>query len=61
MRVMSMAALWTAAVLAFVGLMRGSDLTGLSLLAGVFVGAAFGGKVMQSSVESKETVNKEEG
>jgi hypothetical protein len=53
MRVMSFLSLITGIVLASVGLAVGKDLSSLAVLSGVFVGAAFGGKAAQSSIENK--------
>ena len=50
-RLMSVLCTVSGICLAFVGLVRGSDLLGLSALCGVFVGAAFTGKVVQKSIE----------
>lgn len=53
MRVMSIMALLTGIVLAFIGIFKDSvDYMGLSALVGVFLGAAFGGKVMQKRIEN---------
>lgn len=51
MRIMSIISLVTGAVIAMVGLLRGESLSGLALLTGVFVGAAFGGKAAQKAFE----------
>ncbi len=51
MRVMSMVSLFAGIGVAFYGLHDGVEPTGLSMLAGVFVAAAFGGKVAQSKYE----------
>lgn len=60
MRLMSILALLLAGYIAVRGLETRSDLSGLSMLCGVFLGAAFGGKVIQKHVEvtgkSSETV-----
>jgi hypothetical protein len=56
MRVMAMISLLAGIILAFVGISKTPiDYSGVSLLVGVFVGAAFGGKVAQKSVESSVT------
>jgi hypothetical protein len=53
MRVMSILALLAGIAIAFVGLNKlPVDYSGISLLAGAFLGAAFGGKVMQKRVET---------
>ncbi len=54
-RVMSFISLFVGAYLAIHGLNTTSDLMGLSALCAVFVGAAFGGKVWQKSMELKST------
>jgi hypothetical protein len=54
MRVMAFTSLLTGIGLAIGGLYRGSDLSQLSVLVGVFVGAAFGGKVTQKFAEMME-------
>jgi hypothetical protein len=51
MRVMSFIALGFGGMIAVVGLAMRVNLTELSLLSGVFVGAAFGGKVGQKFAE----------
>jgi hypothetical protein len=51
MRVMSFVSLALGGAVAIIGLLKGKDLTSLALLSGVFVGAAFGGKVAQKSKE----------
>lgn len=53
MRWMSVVALFAGIVIAFVGLLKGKDLSTLAVLCGVFVGSAFGGKVAQSSIENR--------
>lgn len=54
MRVMSLMSVVAAIALAFHGIDKGQPLDGLSILCGVFLGAAFGGKVGQKVVEVKE-------
>lgn len=54
MRVMACVSLLAGILVAFVGLYKGSDLLGLSTLTGVFVGSAFGGKIMQKIQELKD-------
>lgn len=53
MRVMASYAVVTASILGLIGLLKGSDLYGLTALVGVFVGSAFGGKVLQKKEEAK--------
>lgn len=53
MRVMALGSLLVGSALAVIGLFRGSDLTGLAALSGVFVGSAFAGKVMQKKSEGQ--------
>lgn len=52
MRVMCFFALIVGAALAFYGLRRGVNPAELTLLVSVFVGGAFGGKVMQRKSEN---------
>lgn len=54
MRLMSLSAMIAGIVMAVVGLFLRVDLFGLSALCGVFVGAAFTGKVMQKRVETSK-------
>ena len=54
-RVMAFYSLIMGSLIALYGLHQGSDLTGLSALCSVFVGAAFAGKVIQRHVEKKDT------
>lgn len=56
MRIMSFFSLLVASILSFVGIYKKVDLGGLSSLVGIFVGAAFGGKVAQKFAEIKATV-----
>ncbi len=52
MRVMSLLSLLAAIALSFVGINKVPvDYSGLSLLVGAFLSAAFGGKVMQKRIE----------
>lgn len=63
MRVMSMLALLVGSALAFIGIGKPQiDYSGLTMLVGAFIGAAFTGKVMQKRVEQdgKKTVTTEE-
>lgn len=53
MRVMAFVSLFAGVTIAFIGVFRGSDLMGLSALAGVFVGSAFAGKAVQKAQEIK--------
>jgi uncharacterized membrane protein YiaA len=58
MRVMAFIALFIGAGLAFAGMYAGKDLNALSVLVGVFVGAAFGGKMVQKFAEVKSDSTK---
>ena len=60
MRVMSLLSLTVGSILAFVGLNKKNDPTSLAVLVGVFVGSAFGGKVMQKAQEIKETAKSDD-
>jgi len=53
MRVLSLITTLAAIAIALWGLYLGRDLSGLSILTGVFLSAAFGGKVWQKSLEVK--------
>lgn len=53
LRAMSLLTCVLACLIACYGVYKGADLTGLSALCGVFLAAAFGGKVVQKSVELK--------
>lgn len=53
MRIMSFLSLIIGAIVSLIGLFKGSELFGLATLAGVFVGSAFGGKVLQKIQEIK--------
>lgn len=56
MRVMSILSLLAAIAVAFVGLDKVPvDYSGIALLVSAFLGAAFGGKVMQKRVEASGT------
>lgn len=57
MRLMSLLSLLFGAVIAFISLGKGRDLGADSTAIGIFVGAAFGGKVWQKSIESKVVDN----
>lgn len=54
MRVMSLFSVLSATGLAVYGINKGQPLDSLSILCGVFLGAAFGGKVSQKFAENKE-------
>ena len=54
MRVMCVVALIVGAAIGIYGIVESKDLTGTSMLAGVFVGAAFGGKAWQKVSELKQ-------
>lgn len=54
MRAAMFIALFAAIIIAIIGLFKGSDLGGLGILCGVFVGAAFGGKSLSKFAEVKE-------
>ena len=51
MRIMSFIALFAAIGVTAYGMYRAFNLTELSLLVGVFIGAAFGGKAYQKKIE----------
>lgn len=53
MRLMAIVSLTIGGALAFVGLLQDRDLGSLAALCGVFVGAAFGGKVTQKFAETR--------
>jgi len=55
MRVMGFWSLAIGSLLALYGVYKGLNLLELSALCGVFVGAAFGGKVAQKRVETDKT------
>ncbi len=57
MRVMSFVSLIFAGVISIIGLFRGSDLSELAVLVGVFVGSAFAGKALQKNAEVKKEMN----
>lgn len=54
MRVMSLISLTSGIIIAIIGLVKGSNLSEVAILAGVFVGSAFGGKALQKFSETKE-------
>lgn len=58
MRVLSFLSLVMGGIIATVGMYKQVELSGLSMLTGVFVGSAFGGKVMQKFAEVKEAAGK---
>ncbi len=53
LRAMSLGCCLFACILAVYGVYKGIDLTGLSELCGVFLAAAFTGKVAQKHIEMK--------
>lgn len=54
MRLMSLLSLLAAICIAVIGLNKPTiDYSGLSLLCGAFLSAAFGGKIAQKSIEAK--------
>lgn len=54
MRFMSLICCLAAIAIAIIGLRRPTvDYSGLSLLCGAFLGAAFTGKILQKNIESK--------
>lgn len=53
LRLMSIASLLEACILASYGVYTGKDLLGLAALCSVFVTAAFGSKVIQKKMENK--------
>lgn len=55
MRLMSIISLLCGCCVAFFGLYMGRDLIGLSALCGVFVTAAFGGKISQKIMEKGDS------
>jgi hypothetical protein len=57
MRIMSMMSLVLAGWIAVRGLETHADLSGLTMLCGAFLSAAFGGKVFQKSIEIKAQNN----
>jgi hypothetical protein len=52
---MAFLALFAGIVIAVYGLYMNRDMIGLSALCGVFVGAAFGGKVSQKILEKSDS------
>ena len=55
LRVMAFLALFAGIAIAVYGLYMNRDMIGLSALCGVFVGAAFGGKVSQKILEKSDS------
>lgn len=56
MRVMSLISVITAICIAFYGMSKATiDYSGLALLCGTFLGAAFGGKVLQKKSETQNS------
>ena len=53
MRIMAFTSLLIGGGIAIFGVITNKDLTGLSVLVGVFVGSAFGGKAVQKFAELK--------
>lgn len=53
MRVMSFLSLLIGASIAYYGIFKGQDLSSYSTTIGIFVGAAFGGKLGQKYFEGK--------
>lgn len=53
MRLMCGVSLFVGSALAFIGLIRGKDLSQLSILASVFVVPAFAGKAVQKHIETR--------
>lgn len=51
MRVMSLLSLFIGAGIGMYGVYRGTDMTGVAAICGVFVVSAFGGKVLQKGME----------
>ena len=56
MRVMAFLALIFGATIAILGMAIGKDLNQLATLSGVFLGSAFGGKVVQKAFEAKAAI-----
>lgn len=54
MRLMSLFSLFVGALVACYGIWIGKDLGGVAQVAAVFVGGAFGGKVVQKFSEKRE-------
>ena len=61
MRVMAFTSLFTGCFIGIFGVVNKSDLGNITMLASVFVGAAFGGKVLQKTTEIKVQQNPNEG
>lgn len=55
MRVMSFYSVIIGSIVGITGLIMNKDLTDLSILVGVFVGAGFTGKVIQKKIEKKDS------
>lgn len=51
MRLMSLASLLCGMIIGLYGVYKGTDLTGVAAISGVFVTAAFTGKAVQKSME----------
>jgi hypothetical protein len=54
LRLMSLTSLFSAVGMAVYGLYMNRDIGTLAILVGVFVSAAFGGKISQKFIEKKE-------
>lgn len=59
-RFLSFLCVLAALLIALVSVVRDSDLNAASILCGVFLTAGFTGKVVQRSIESKESVSEKE-
>ena len=59
MRFMAIISLLIGGIIAGIGMYKCTDLSGTTMLVGVFVGAAFTGKVMQKNTEIKEETHNE--
>lgn len=57
-RVLSFICVMTASIIAFHAISSGSDLNGVSVLCGVFLGAGITGKVVQKGIEVKDVDRK---
>lgn len=54
MRLMSIASFLVGAAIAFIGLYKAKDLSGLAQVCAVFVGSAFAGKTISKFAEKKD-------
>lgn len=59
-RFLSFISVMSAVVIAVSAVAKEADLNATSMLCGVFLAAGFTGKVMQRSIESKESVSEKE-